>query len=73
MTKCPRCKETVIISPLVYWKGCECCNFGKYEYDMYPPYGGYEYEYREAMRKAFKALALEREKKEVDKLCEGVL
>ena len=40
---------------------------------MYPPYCGYEYEYREAMRKAFEVLRLEREKLEVNKLCEGVL
>jgi hypothetical protein len=29
--------------------------------------------YREAMREAFEVLRLEKEKKEVDKLCEGVL
>ena len=78
MTKCPRCNAPTNYTPILVWEGCNRCMFGVWEYrdNLYGSRMNYNEnweKYREAMREAFEVLRLEKEKKEVDKLCEGVL
>lgn len=68
LSKCPNCNEPQQYSKITYWKGCERCRFGEYQYYFYEPDKGGDYAiaYSIAMRRAM-------DKLEVDNMCKGVL